>query len=538
MKKVMISSYFNRVFFLFCLSILTNCANRGRPSGGPKDETPPEIIKSSPENFNLNFDSDEITIQFNEFIKIKNLEKNLIISPPMDPKPTIIPLGSASKSMTIKINDTLLPNTTYSLNFGESIVDNNEENPYPFYKYVFSTGDYIDSLKIKGTVKDALNRKPDEFISVFLYERDSSFTDSIIYKEKPRYVTSTLDTTNTFNLSNLKEGTYLLVALKDENGNYTFEPKSDKVGFIEKSIEIPGDSIFDITLFKEELDFKPLRASFIAGQKIAFGYEGNADKMKIELLSEVKNHKTRVTKDAEKDSLYYWYKPKIEADSLLFRVSQKKVSDTVTVRMRNLEKDSLVIKAIQSNTLLFTEDFEIEGTIPFSKIDTTKVELIDTDSLKVPYAYSFDKLENRYKFIFDKKENTNYNFTFYPGAVTDFFDNKNDTLSYKVRTKEYSDYGNIRVQLVNAKFPIILQLVTTKEEVYRELYVTENKPIDFVHLESGTYFIRAIFDENKNGKYDPGNYLLKRKPERVSYSSEPQEVRSNFDFIVTFTLED
>lgn len=538
MKKVMISSYFSRVFFFFCLSILTNCANRGRPSGGPKDETPPEIIKSSPENFNLNFNSDEITIQFNEFIKIKNLEKNLIISPPMDPKPTITPLSSASKSMTIKINDTLLPNTTYSLNFGESIVDNNEENPYSFYKYVFSTGDYIDSLKIKGTVKDALNRKPDEFISVFLYERDSSFTDSIIYKEKPRYVTSTLDTTNTFNLSNLKEGSYLLVALKDENGNYTFESKTDKIGFIEKSIEIPGDSIFDITLFKEELDFKPLRASFVSGQKIAFGYEGNADKMKIKLLSEAENHKRRVTKDAEKDSLYYWYKPKIEADSLLFKVSQRKISDTVTVRMRNLEKDSLVIKAIQSNTLLFTEDFEIEGTIPFRKIDTTKVELIDTDSLNVPYSYSLDKLENRYKFVFDKKENTNYNFTFYPGALTDFFENKNDTLSYKVRTKEYSDYGNIRVQLVNAKFPLILQLVNNKEEVYRELYVTENKPVDFIHLESGTYYIRAIFDENKNGKYDPGNYLLKRKPERVSYSSEPQEVRSNFDFIVTFTLED
>src|SRR5690606_24427637 len=120
-----------------------NCANRGTPSGGEKDMVPPKILRSLPENYSTNFNATEVKIYFDEYIKIKNLQKQLIVSPPMDPAPDIMPMGNASKYITIKINDTLRPNTTYSFNFGQSIVDNNEENPFPYFKYVFSTGSYI-----------------------------------------------------------------------------------------------------------------------------------------------------------------------------------------------------------------------------------------------------------------------------------------------------------------------------------------------------------------------------------------------------------
>ena len=173
----------NFIFIIIICFLLANCANRGTPGGGDKDITPPNITRSIPDNFSTNFTGNEIKIYFDEYIKIKDLQKQLIISPPMDPAPEVTPLGSASKYITIKIYDTLATNTTYAFNFGNSIVDNNEENPFSYFRYVFSTGDYIDSLTVKGHVIDALKRNPDNFISVALYEVDSMFTDSIIYKE-------------------------------------------------------------------------------------------------------------------------------------------------------------------------------------------------------------------------------------------------------------------------------------------------------------------------------------------------------------------
>jgi len=316
--------------------VIINCANRGNPSGGEKDKTPPVITKSSPENYSTNFTAKEIRISFDEYIKVKDLQRNLIISPPMDPAPEITPLGTASKYITIKIHDTLSPNTTYAFNFGESIIDNNEDNPYPFYRYVFSTGDYIDSLSVGGSIIDAINKKPEEFVSVMLYEMDSTFTDSVIYKEKPNYITSTLDSTTTFLLENLKAGNYLMVALKDENSNYTFEQKTDKIGFVDDFISIPTDSSYTIELFKEKINFKATRPNLISGQKIAFGYEGSHEEMKIKWLSEKPDSlKTVITKDQKQDTLYYWFKPLIASDSLNFEVTNRNYADTLTVRIKD-----------------------------------------------------------------------------------------------------------------------------------------------------------------------------------------------------------
>jgi hypothetical protein len=125
----------------------------------------------------------------------------------MDPKPEIYPMGSVSKDVRIKIIDTLLENTTYTINFGNSIVDNTEGNPLPFFKYIFSTGSYVDSLSVQGSIKDAFNRKTDEFISVMLYEVDSTYNDSVVFNKMPTYISYTQDTLNTFSVENMKEGT-------------------------------------------------------------------------------------------------------------------------------------------------------------------------------------------------------------------------------------------------------------------------------------------------------------------------------------------
>jgi uncharacterized protein (DUF2141 family) len=525
---------------VFIAVILTSCANRGTPSGGEEDIEPPVILKAIPENYSTNFNSDEIIIYFDEYVKIKDVRKQLIISPPMDTDPTIIPMGGASKYISIKIKDTLQANTTYAFNFGQSIVDNNEGNPYPFYRYVFSTGKTIDSLSVKGFVVDALLEEPDTFVSVMLYDVDSTYSDSIVYKEKPRYITNTLDSVTSFSIDNIKEGQYKLIALKDKNSNYLFNQKSDKIGFKEGFISVPTDSSYKVTLFKEDVNFKAIKPKQDSESKIIFPYEGDYESMRIKVLGETpEDYQTRIVKDIKKDTLYYWYKPKFEIDTTFFIVSNKAYQDTLKHRFRKLEADSLELKMVSAGTLSFEEDLIIEGNVPFTTIDKSKIKLIDKDSVEIDFEVKYDSIYNRYSFPVKKKEGQKYFFKMLPGTFTDFFEGINtDTLDYTFRTKMKSEYGNIRVNIRNAKFPLIVQLVDTSGEVLYERYTTGSAAVDFTDLLPKQYGLRAIFDANGNGKYDTGNYLLGIQPERVSYAPPIEEVRSSFDFIIDFTLLD
>ncbi len=540
LKLVMNKTLSNFILVVFLSLFFINCANRGTPGGGPKDETPPNIIKSVPENYSTNFTGNEIRVYFDEYVKIKDLQKQLIISPPMKTQPEVTPLGGASKYITIKIHDTLLPNTTYAFNFGNSIADNNEGNPYPYYRYVLSTGDYIDSLSVSGNIIDALKKQPETFVSVSLYEVDSTFSDSIIYKETPRYITNTLDSLTTFSIENIKEGKYMLIALKDGNGDNKFQQKTDQIAFYKDFIEVPTDSLFTLKLFSEALDFNSTRPKLLSGEKIAFGYEGDHEGMAIELLSEVPpEFEYRVTKDPKTDSLNYWYKPRLEVDSLLFKVIHPTMEKDHTVRISKQERDSLIIETSPSGTIRFDEPFRISANTPLINIDTNKMTLIDRDSTQIDFTTEFDTITNTYAFNFDKTEDNAYNMQILPEAFVDFFDNKNDTLNYYLDTKKASDFGYARFTLVNAKYPLIIQLTDKDGNIKFEQFIVENSNfIDFLNLSPSVYHIRVIHDTNGNKKYDPGNYLKKIQPEHVSHFKEI-EIRADWGISETlqFTSE-
>lgn len=527
---------FSNLFFIVVVAIiLVNCANRSSPQGGEKDITPPSIVKSEPENFSTNFQGNEIKVYFDEYIKIKDIQKQLIISPPMKTQPEITPLGNASKYITIKIFDTLQPNTTYAFNFGNSISDNNEENPFPYYRYVFSTGNYIDSLSVNGQIFDAINRKPETFVSVGLYEVDSTFNDSIIYKNPPKYITNTLDSLSTFSIENIKAGTYMLYALKDGNGDNKFQQKTDKIAFHKGFIKVPNDSLYNLKLFKEDTDFKPSRPLLMAGEKIVFGYEGDYKNMKINLLSEVpENFQERITKDLKTDSLYYWFTPKLEIDSINFKVSHLDYEKDYTVKLRDLKRDSLTIKPIVIGSIGYDEDFKINASIPFKSFDASKMTIMDKDSINIDYTSSFDTINNNYVFSFKKTAENIYKIQVLPEGFTDLFGNINDSLNYNLRTKKESDFGYARFNLVNATYPIILQLTTDKDEVKFEQFSSKPETIDFLNLAPGKYFIRVIWDTNGNQKFDTGNYLKKIQSEKVSFFKEI-EIRA--DWGLSETLE-
>ena len=526
------------LFTTICV-VLVSCANRGNPSGGLKDVTPPKITKSIPDNYTTNFTGTQIKIYFDEYIKIQNLQKQLIISPPMETTPEVTPLGTASKYITIKIFDTLQPNTTYAFNFGNSIVDNNEENPFPYYKYVFSTGAYIDSLQVKGTVVDALKTKPDEYISVRLYEVDSTFNDSIVYNKLPKYVTNTLDTTATFSIENIKAGKYMMIALKDENQDNKFQQKSDKIGFHKSYINVPTDTLYTIKIFKEEDDFQIIRPRLMSGEKIAFGFQGDYKNTQIKILSNVPDDfKYRVTKDAEKDSLYYWYTPRLaDVDTLQFNVLHGNYNEDFTVKIGEQKRDSLELNSTPRGTILFTENLKIRANVPFETIDERKITILDKDSTAVNFTSELDSIANVLNIKFDKKEDESYAIQVLPDAFVDFFGDKNDTLNYKLNTKTFSDYGDVRVTLRNAIYPVIIQLTDDKGDVKVESYSTKSEPIDFRHLPPAKYYLRVIFDSNKNGKYDPGNYLKKTQAERVSFFPEVIDARAGWDWPTEFILD-
>ena len=533
----MFKAYYKLFLFVGILVMLVNCANRGNPAGGEKDIEPPRILKSLPENYTTDFNEKEIRINFDEYVKIKNVQKQLIVSPPMDPAPDIWPMGSASKYITIKINDTLRPQTTYSFNFGQSIVDNNEENPFSYYKYVFSTGSYIDSLSVKGAIIDAVKRESETFVSVMLYEVDSVYTDSTIFKSKPLYVTNTLDSVSTFSIDNIKSGRYRLVALKDENSNFTYQQKSDKIGFYDQEITVPTDSFYEIKLFKEIADFNMERPAQVAKQKIQFGYRGDPKDVTIEMLGpKPNNFEHRIIKDAQKDTLYYWYKPNVELDTTFFVVKNKTYVDTLKHRFRDSKVDSLVIKTSISGSIDHDKDFTIEGNIPFDRLDEERISIVDKDSLNIDFTTEFDTLKNSYRFKFDKKEDNAYRIQFLPEAVTDFLGNVNDTLQYALKTKRFSDLSDIRVTLIDAEYPVIIQLTDAKGDVKYEQFADEPRVFDFRHINPATYYLRVVFDTNGNRKWDTGNYLKKTQPERISYYSETVDARTGWDRVYEFTL--
>ncbi len=508
------------------------------PEGGPIDEEPPKFVKANPENYSIKFDDDEIRIYFDEYIKLEKPQQQIIISPPMDPKPNIMPLGTARKDIKIEIFDTLEENTTYAINFGKSIVDNNESNPYNYFKYVFSTGDYIDSLMVKGTVKDAKLKAPTAPVTVMLYEVDSTFSDSIVYKRTPRYVTYSQDSTFTFSLENLKAGTYRMVGILDNNANYLFNPKKEKIGFIAENISIPTDSTYEIVVFKEETEFEPKRPSLLKGNQILFGYEGSPDldSLSINLLNpKPDGYVSRVVKDPKTDSLYYWFNIKPEMDSLNFEIVTPRTRDTLLARLGKLDRDSLQVTA---ETGSIDKDFKFKANTPIIDYKEEFISIMDKDSVNVDFTTEFDKLKNEVIIKFDKTPDNSYQVRALPGAIKDLFEETNDTINQRLRTKSLSEYALIMLNLQNIEsYPIIVQLTNTKGEVIAEKYSEEPQTLTFRYISPGKVLLRVIFDTNENKKWDTGNYLKKRQPEQIRYYADTLDVRANFDYNETIRLD-
>lgn len=501
------------------------------------DTIPPVVLNSFPKNYSTNFDKGEIRIEFDEFVKLKNINQNLIISPPMKDNPEITPMGSPKKYVTIKIKDTLLPNTTYSFNFGDAIIDNNEGNALPQFKYIFSTGNYVDSLKIEGSFETAHQLKHDNFVNVMLYDA-TTFKDSTVYKNKPLYITNTLDSLTTFSIENIKAGSYYLVALKQKNNNYIFNPEQDKIAFINEPITIPTDKKHNLVLFKSEEKFKAKKPSQVSENKWYLPYIGDKRDVKIKIAKNDSLIKSTYTFLEGKDSLQVWF-PKIKADSLQFTVSKEDYLETFSVRPRQKMKeiDTLNVTG-KEGVLHFNENFTLKTSTPIVSILKEFIAITNKDSLAVPFEIKSIADEQKIELTFDKTEENVYNISILPKALIDVFGNTNDSLHYNLKTTKYSDYGNLNLSLIGAKrYPIIVQLIDEQEKVYASQYSDKPEVIKFTLLPPRKYFVRLVYDDNKNGQWDTGYYWERRQPEETFYTKEAIDLRANWDINQDINLQ-
>jgi uncharacterized protein (DUF2141 family) len=315
--------YFIVVAFATCfISIIgSGCAQIGAPTGGPRDSIPPELVSAYPKLLSTEFTGNKITLVFNEYVDVQDVQNNVLVSP----FPKINPqVEFKLKTVTVKLKDTLLANTTYAINFGNSIRDNNEGNPFRNFIYVFSTGKTIDSLQLTGKVIIAESGKKDSTLIAMLYR---NLADSAVQKRKPDYIAK-LDSSGNFKFRNLSAGTYKLYALKDGDGGKTYNSKIEEFAFADNEIVV-SDSTKQVTLYAyaEEKEIKKASTGAPAAAKSGsqadkkLKYTSSLNNNEQDLLTDLKmtvNHPLK-TFDTGKiiltDTNYNKIKTKISIDS-------------------------------------------------------------------------------------------------------------------------------------------------------------------------------------------------------------------------------
>ena len=536
------NSLIRPIFFAFTgMIILAGCAKKGSPTGGPKDSLAPVAKTFFPDNYSVNFKGQRIEIDFDEFIKLKKVKEELLVSPPLNYDPILSPQTS-SKTLKITFIDTLQEETTYVLHFGNSIVDNNEENVLPQFKYVFSTGTYLDSLSLSGQVRSANKPELDGPVTIMLYPAEQ-MTDSTIYSIKPRYVATARSSDGAFSLTNLKEGQYYVLALKEEQKNYTFQTQTDQIAFKLEPINLPGDSIRPLYLFSQEPEFAWTRGAHAGKNRIVFGYNGQRKNRRVTpLFSTASDFRYTWTEAQKIDSLNFWFTPAFDLDAqdtLWFAAETDFGRDSLAIRLKDLYQDSLKVNPITRGVFSPKDSIRFSANTPIWQIDPEKIQIIDKDSAIIPVETRLDSLRNTVTLAIEIKDDNRYQVDLFPEAFQDFFTQTHDTLSYTFKTKPLSDYGTINLNFSGqTNCPILIELVDTKQNPVAEAWRQEadGASVYFDYIDPDKYRVRITLDCNENALWDTGDYDKKIQPEAVHYLPGLLDIRANWSLNEQYDL--
>ena len=535
-------------FSLLMLTILTviSCARQGSPTGGPKDETPPVFLKADPDTLATNVDLNlqEATINFDEYILLKEYSKNVVVSPSFQIPPIVTPQALAKKYISIKFQEPLLPNTTYSFNFGDAIQDFNENNKLSNFQYIFSTGSFIDSLKVTGRVNSSYDFKLPGKILVGLYKVDSTYKDSIILQKKPYYIARANDK-GEYQLNYLASGKYKLIAFEDKVENVMYDYGKERLAFHNEPIELNSNQQINLNLFNQKPAYRKPEASFKQEGLIVFKTTGATDDVTITPVG--KEFKTAyIQKFPKQDSINFWFNPKVDtitgrSAKLNFKVQHKDQIDEVSAlySKSNTER-KLEFKALNDQKLAPNKPFKIQANAPIKSLDLSKIYVFK-DTVSIPFKVSIDTVNaQNLNFAFEKNLDEKFEVNLYPNALTDVLGEKNDTLAYPIKMGTRGDFGHLKLTLQNTPSkPFILQFLKTDKDftVIEEIYNPANKNyFEFNFIEPGEYLFRLLVDENENGKWDTGDYLSGKQPEPIYLYPEPIKIRAMWDATETWVL--
>ncbi len=580
------------------IAVLTACASIGRPQGGPRDTTPPEFTHSNPTPGATNVKTTRLDVYFNENIQLDEPSNKIIVSPAQKSMPSITSQG---RRVTVELRDTLIPNTTYTIDFADAVNDLNEKNILDGFAIDFSTGDSIDTLRISGMVLEARTLEPAQGILVGVY---SNLADSAITTLPMERVART-NQLGQFTLRNLKPGQYRIFAVEDANRDNHWD-RSENIAFYDTTVSpsveaievtdtlrsamnldslvtrngvryLPNDIL--LTWFNE--DYRP---QYLKDYKrtdrhrVIINFAAPSDTMPVMTLidgplkgSTLADHSI-IKRSIARDSIEYWITDStlIARDSMLIAATYLRTdtldnltwgTDTLKFNFREpkssekkkkkKDKDADSIPEItfigfnsrSSSTQDINKPIYFESTEPVAEFDTTAVhlqQLIDTIWTPVTGApmIEVDSIDPL-KFTYEYKwePGTNYRLSVDSAAITGIYGHWNKPILQEIKVRKTEEYGNLFFRIGDTDSTAFVELLGKNDSPVATAPVIDGLA-SFLLLRPGTYYARLILDSNGNGKWDTGNLSGKIQPEEVFYYPRKVNLKANWDIEQSWNIYD
>lgn len=566
-------AFFSALLLVGIVLAFARCAHPVAPTGGPKDVRPPRIAESHPELGAAQFEGNTIRITFDEFVQLKDINGQTVISPPVKKKPEFKLRG---KTLLVKWEDTLRENTTYSLFFGDAIQDIRENNIAKNLQFVFSTGETVDSMQLSGQVLNAYTLLPEEGVFVMLYKRNF---DSIPYKEVPYYLSRT-NKQGQFQLANLAPGPYKIFALRDNNNNLLFDLPNEQLAFLD-SLIIPDfpppfipDSLRSDTLIRDSIlsQFPPAKAYTLhlfeetdslqrveSIKKVAHGqiqmvFRFSADTVKMHPLNVEDTENWYLSEwNPQKDTFNLWLVPPVP-DTLQWIVSVDTLlpdtletillSNRITQRTRRKNQATTQTRfgfqplSGRSGTFDYHQAFILQAPHPLVTTAFDSAYLIEEqDTLALSWTFS-DSIHRKLLIQHDFQPGLNYTIILPDSAIFDLYGNANRPLKMSFLCRPENSFGHYFMTL-NSPQPEALhrvQLMKENGQIVREITCRLPKRVAFENLDPGTYKVKVLIDWNENNQWDRGDYLRHLAPEPVYIFPKTIEIRSNWDLEERWTI--
>lgn len=498
--------------------LLFSCAQIGNLTGGAKDVAAPELLGVYPPNKSTNVTPKRITLSFNEYVKLNNPSQAVIFSPPLNPAPEFSVKG---KSVNIDIKEGLQANTTYQIQFNQSIADNNEGNQLGSYNYVFSTGPIIDSLSLTGAVVNAFDNTTSENIVVGLYNLSDA---QDILSANPRYLVKQ-DLSGNFTFNYIKSGEYSLVAFQDANFNNLPEPRTELIGFKDETITLTTNKALEkpIVVFENERPTAVKKVVESTPGHLLFTFTNPVQAISVN--SDKWNDTDYGYFNEGNDTLHYWYGTDQSAISFFFEFDNGE-RDTVEVNLKDGTTELLVRNS--NPTVPENEKFEVMFTVPI--ISFTQENIYFEDSLgKRREAEIEQSSPTLWRFSSPWKRRDKMVLVIEEGALVSNVNTEIPETKLDFNVEDPISKASLIMKFTNSKSTYLVQLLSETGKTLGEGYIGNNGSLTYPNLKEGKYALRVFEDANGNERWDLGSLQNRKQAEPTIYYLDDIEIKGNWD---------